>query len=693
MRHFLRASLLGLLVLPVLPARGADGDELPKGAKVRLGDTQLLLRLGGVAPTPFPPDYKTFAMRDERGELRFIDMESGKPVGKALDDRAVGGFGGQLIVSGDGKRYVIVGGLNAIVRDVATGDNVRAFERPRQPGVPGVTGLSSASLSADGKVLAVGGQDKDRQGDVTVWDVDKNEVLFEAKTIFPSPALPVLSADGKLVAVHGFRPGLPVGPGPKKDNEPARTVQVWEIATKKEVLRAKLSLPSNIIGVVGVALSPDGSLLAASAGNGVIDWWDVKTGKANQQLLGRANQGHHLVFSPDGKTLASIGMDSAIQRWRMPEGKPLPSTPFPSGPAPFSARGLRFLDNERVLTWGSVGSRVAVWEAPAGKLLTPLPQHTATIRSIAFAESGKEIITSALDDRTVRWDAATGKPIGRVIVKPNNSPSANPVLMLSVDGTLGMTFTIPPTLYDLKTGVEEFTLPPSPATQRASLTTANTDLTRVVLTNFSLDQNPSTCVVWDLVARQKLGEVKLDPSIRYLSGIGVSPSGKHMVTAHPVPFKPVGNEVGEKLRITGWDVKTGKKLGEVEDIFARGEPNLTVVGDSHAIVTAANGRVRAYDYETGKGDIVFEEGENAGLTTRRPVVLSPDGKRFAVGWADRPAKAYGARVYEWPSGKVLHTLTGHAAPVSALRFSPDGKTLATGSEDATVLLWDVSEAK
>ena len=128
-------------------------------------------------------------MRDERNELRLIDMESGKPVGKALDDK----LGGQLIVSGDGKRYTLVGGLTSIVRDVKSGDVVRQLERPRHTGVPVISGGLNASLSGDGKVLAWGGQDKDRQGDVIVWDVDKNEILFEAKTLFPSQALPVLS--------------------------------------------------------------------------------------------------------------------------------------------------------------------------------------------------------------------------------------------------------------------------------------------------------------------------------------------------------------------------------------------------------------------------------------------------------------------------------------------------------------------
>jgi WD40 repeat protein len=49
------------------------------------------------------------------------------------------------------------------------------------------------------------------------------------------------------------------------------------------------------------------------------------------------------------------------------------------------------------------------------------------------------------------------------------------------------------------------------------------------------------------------------------------------------------------------------------------------------------------------------------------------------------------KVWDGPTGKLVHSFRGHTGIVSSLAFSPDGKRLYSGSRDKTVKVWDVSK--
>ena len=67
------------------------------------------------------------------------------------------------------------------------------------------------------------------------------------------------------------------------------------------------------------------------------------------------------------------------------------------------------------------------------------------------------------------------------------------------------------------------------------------------------------------------------------------------------------------------------------------------------------------------------------------MAISPDGQTIASGSDDNTIKLWNLQ-----TGDEIGTLTGNNQPVVGLVFSPDGNTIASGSDDEKIKLWDVS---
>src|SRR5437588_2638540 len=161
-------------------------------------------------------------------------------------------------------------------------------------------------------------------------------------------------------------------------------------------------------------LSPDGKFLAR-AGSGQAELWDVAYGKQLHALTGQPHF-YKVAFSPDGKTLASIGGDVepgkyevAVKLWDVATGK---ERVLGKG-QPIRAFSLAFSPDGKTLTTSYLDpAAVKLWDVATGKEKLELGGAWG---SLAFSPDGK---TLAVGDRSVQlWDLTTGTKRGSLARK------------------------------------------------------------------------------------------------------------------------------------------------------------------------------------------------------------------------------------------------------------------------------------
>lgn len=131
-------------------------------------------------------------------------------------------------------------------------------------------------------------------------------------------------------------------------------VKLWD--TKRHVLVKSWQQSG---GVHSLAITRDGSLLAAGSKEGPIRLYHMPSGELSLVLSGPAHGVRSLAFSPDGRTLASGGEDAAVTLWHVTTGQELLTLPGVNA----QVNGLAFAPDGQTLAAATHDGALTLWRA------------------------------------------------------------------------------------------------------------------------------------------------------------------------------------------------------------------------------------------------------------------------------------------------------------------------------------------
>jgi WD40 repeat protein len=159
--------------------------------------------------------------------------------------------------------------------------------------------VESVAFSPDGARLASSGGQEGKTGEVKVWEVDSGKALWSSSLKDRAAYNVAWLSDGATLVTAAYGDG--------------EGVQLWD-ATNGKVKRT-LSAAETRRPVWSVAVSPDGTLIAAVGTDG-LRLWDANAARLVWKSAPEYNGfPTSIQFAPDGKTLVTCGFDGRLQIW------------------------------------------------------------------------------------------------------------------------------------------------------------------------------------------------------------------------------------------------------------------------------------------------------------------------------------------------------------------------------------------
>jgi WD40 repeat protein/serine/threonine protein kinase len=589
----------------------------------------------------FSPDGTKLATGgpDPDGAPRVWDVATGRELRRVEHQPASlgeGNFpvmnGGHLAWSPDGRRLAISAAEGNVVtiRAIDGGQDVQIYPGrstiavPTQGSFP-VIGTTQILFSNDGQRLICKHLRDSQCAAIKVWDSLTGKELPPLEGYGAMANGMAISPEGKLLAAADF----------------GSVIKVWDLTSG----RLQRTLVGHQDIVLGLAFSPNSVHLASGSGDCTVRVWDINRGDEVRRFRGHLAKVHSVAFSPDGDRVVSGSADGVVKVWDMtyhPEFGQLSSEAFEG-----QSEGLAFsADDRRLVTIQTTRpATVASFDPATGTILDrrPIPLTSRWLtpaQPACLDQDGRWLAGVTVADRKVAgcYEVATGRR--RVLLRGHTEPIWH--VTLSDDGKRIATGSVraprPNALGEVK--------------------------------------------VWDAETGKPLLEIA-EKGLG-ISRIALSPHGDLLAVSGM--FAPSSEEASSVLRV--YAVASGEQIHSTT-IDKQAVYGLTFDRDASRLVAAGStGAILFWDLTSGEKKITDQ-----GPPMAEDIAVSPDGRRLAVAGLSM------TKLLDADTGEEILVLRNAAqtpgntnAYNPRVRWSHDGRMLAVNCDPVygSISVWSIS---
>ena len=622
-------------------------------------------------------------------------------------------------------RYLATGGTlegTIVLWDVATGRKLRSFDRTTEDADVSACNVECIDFSPDGELLLSGYSD----GMIIIWEKTTGTIRrrFQAGDGYVSSM--AFSPRGDMVLVKSVR-----------------GVTLWDTASGAAIRTLQSPRTNAASSIQTVDISPAGTYVAAGYNKGTTTIWNAASGAVIRTFSQDRTDPSEVSMDSYAQTFEAGGQDLSLEMARRIQDEVL--TP--------EVQAIAFNSDETVLATAASNGTVMLWDVRTGRKLQVMKvQAFGQMKSVVFSRDGRKLLCCPSGMAATLWDVATGRQL-RATTSPALSvafsPESTRMLTGHQDGTVSMR--------DIREIKALWTI--SAADLQVNLLAFSPNGEEFV----SGSMMGKSAILWSAADGHKLREFVVPPMMINISstlknqmgsqGLDISnrgnlvatvfvAEGRRLVTAslhmdmgfqqsanrRSTGMRTTGRSYQHTLKLTAWDVATGRSVWDVDldwavtfrsGTFALSPDrrNLLVGGPMGTTILDQDGNkiftLPGRDYPnllqstafspTNRSLVMCMENTasllnpNTGSEIRRfaghvgavsCVAFSPNGKKLVTGSADRTAI-----LWDVATGRKLHVLRGHKELLLLAEFSPDGKTVLTSGKDDTSILWNAESGE